>query len=118
MKDKETIMTIAKWHEETFPDATLEDQLLKFEEEYDEWKEAQNLLELADMFIVACGVARFDGREAMHCFWRIEKCLHQTKRMSLDHLIRDCVIKKMKINRNRVWKKQDNGTYHHTNIED
>lgn len=30
---KETVLTIAKWHEETFPDATLRDQLLKFEEE-------------------------------------------------------------------------------------
>ena len=38
---KETIISIAKWHEETFPDATLDGQKVKYTEELHEWEESQ-----------------------------------------------------------------------------
>ena len=53
----ESINTIIEWHKQTFPDATLEGQVKKFKEEYDEYYAGQqNICELADMFIVACGM--------------------------------------------------------------
>ena len=58
---------IVKWHEKTFPDADLKSQKLKFVEEYREYLESGDIMELADMVIV-CYVLkgrfkfeRFDG---------------------------------------------------------
>ncbi len=62
---KETILSIAKWHEQTFPDTDLQGQLAKFQEETDEYAEDESLAELADMFIVACGMTRFDNMAAL-----------------------------------------------------
>lgn len=116
--EKIDIREIIKWHEQTFPDATLEDQLRKFDEEYREWKESQTMQEIADMFIVACGVARFDGYEAMHCFWKTERSLSFCKRHGLAGIFPVIVAQKMEKNRKRVWAKQQDGTYHHTNTEE
>ena len=48
-------------NEETFPEATLTNQLEKFTEETRELERVDNqdISELADMFIVACGISRF-----------------------------------------------------------
>ena len=72
---KETIKSIIEWHEQTFPDATLEGQLEKFEDERVEYGESESLEELADLFIVACGIARFDYVVALRAFWFVEKVL-------------------------------------------
>lgn len=88
--NNETIKTIIEWHEKTFPDATLEGQKAKFQEEFQEWSESHRIHELADMFIVA----------SMYV---------------LQQIVNDKMIK----NRKRIWNKTGNGTYHHENgIED
>lgn len=97
----ETILSIAKWHEETFPDATLEGQELKYRDELMEWTDSgcKDVTELADMLIVACGIARFDIKEGMFYIadvmdWASECCMPS---------LMDAVQEKMKINRQRKW---------------
>lgn len=114
---KETIISIAKWHEETFPDATLEGQLKKYDEEKEEFAKSdrKDLSELADMFIVACGVARFDMCWGIYTlnnvsFWR-DVSGFDTRKLC------EAIEKKMEKNRKRVWEKIGNGTFHHTNKE-
>lgn len=118
---KESILSIAQWHRDTFPDATLAGQKEKWQEEKREWKESLrpategfvlgDVSELADMFIVACGLTRFSDAEAMFCFGRVERelCASLFTTPDLEHAIDE----KMERNRARVWKKQDSGSYHH-----
>nr|DAO76774.1 MAG TPA: Protein of unknown function (DUF550) [Microviridae sp.] len=114
---KESILSIAKWHEETFPDTDLKGQIEKWFEEKNEWQASLkparhgDISELADMYIVACGLTRFNSMEAMFCFMRIcdELCHSGHSTQELEHAIDT----KMERNRARAWKKQDNGTYHH-----
>ena len=60
---------VAYVHRELFKDVTLMSQITKFSEEYNEMEEAYKHIdenyvafyeELADMFIVACGILRFN----------------------------------------------------------
>lgn len=107
----ETIASIIKWHEETFPDATMERQMAKFNEEYDEWKDAktpeESNKELADMFIVACGLARFTYDPMFFS-------LVHTLGNSLD--LHKSINEKMKLNRTRQWTK-GNGEYKHIGVD-
>ena len=115
---KETIETIIQWHKETFPDVTLRDQLLKFEEEKKEFAESKDITELVDMFIVACGVCRFDCLAAAECFDYITDLLAAIGGVGACALFQGCIDKKMEINRARTWEKTPLGNYHHTNTED
>lgn len=116
---KETIDTIITWHKNTFPDATLDGQKTKFEEELNEYRQDKTMLELADMFIVACGVARFDSIVALEYFAVVFKALLEWKIIGAWGVLQEVVNTKMEKNRKRVWKKTGNGTYHHKNgIED
>lgn len=119
---KETIDTIIQWQKETFPDADLEGQKQKWKEEYKEYlyteiNTEEELFEIADMIIVSAGIARFD-------YWLGLDYLYETfaityKRCGWCVNVWEAVEKKMEKNRKRVWKKQDNGSYHHENgIED
>lgn len=116
---KETILSIAKWHEETFPDETLEGQLQKYNEEKEEFaiSDRKDLSELADMFIVACGIARFDMLNGIYAlnnvnFWQQIGGFDTLK-------LCKAIEKKMEKNRKRVWVKSGEGHYHHENgIED
>lgn len=119
---KETIDTITDWHEQTFKDATLPGQLVKFAEEMNEFDVAINsgqdaLSELADMIIVAAGIRRFDGLFASAF---VQFTYMQASNAGFDMMeLWDAVRKKMEKNRKRVWKKTAEGTYHHENgIED
>lgn len=119
---KETIDTITDWHEQTFPDATLTGQLVKFAEEMNEYDVATNsgqdaLSELADMIIVAAGIRRFDGLFASAF---VQFTYMQASNAGFDMMeLWDAVRKKMEKNRKRVWNKTAEGTYHHENgIED
>lgn len=115
----ETIETIAKWHKETFPDATIDGQKAKFEEELKEYNEAVNMQELADMFIVACGIARFDSVAALEFFAVVFKALCTWKIIGAWGVLQTVIDDKMSKNRKRVWNKTDDGRYHHQNgIED
>ena len=116
---KETIKSIIEWHEQTFPDATLEGQWEKFRDEELEYEEADNkdvfskaaLMELADLFIVACGIARFDLLEGLDAF---EEVLHWTNNCSCFEVpdVIEAVKEKMVINRNRKWS-VGKGNYQH-----
>lgn len=114
---QETIKSIIEWHEQTFPDATLEGQCDKFREELDEYVKEQSVYELADMFIVACGVARFDYAKAALCFSTVWEAYMRA--LFLKPTFDTAVNEKMAKNRKRVWNKTAEGTYHHENgIED
>ena len=116
---KETIKSIIEWHEQTFPDATLEGQWEKFRDEELEYEEADSkdvlskstLMELADLFIVACGIARFDLLEGMDAF---EEVLHWINNCSCFEVpdVMEAVKEKMKINRKRKWNKVGNNFQH------
>lgn len=118
---KETIETIAKWHAETFKDSSFAGQLRKYAEELDEFTEAvdtgvEPLSELADMVIVSAGVMRFDESVGITL---LESTYITASEYGFDMTeLWEEVDKKMGTNRTRTWKKQENGTYHHTNKED
>lgn len=110
---KETILTIAKWSEETFEDnITLEGQLEKFLDERKEWLESdrKDLSELADLTIVASSVARFSLIDAALCFAHIDAEL-KLSGFSADDL-ETAINKKMQINRKRKWS-VGKGNYQH-----
>lgn len=115
---KETIDTIIQWHKETFPDATLDGQIKKFEEELNEYNEEKNMQELADMFIVACGIARFNSIIALEYFAVVFKALRTWKILGVIGVLQVVIDEKMEKNRKRVWKTTSEGTYHHVNTED
>lgn len=113
---KESIESIAQWSRETFPNATLLGQLNKFKDEKEEWEASPSnseaeLFELADMFIVACSIARFSATEAMFCLRRVADILENTCFATQD--LERAIDKKMEINRARKWCIQD-GNYQHT----
>ena len=113
----ETIKTIIEWHEQTFPSATLYGQLQKFREETREYHDTQEPEELVDMFIVACGMARFNCVLAMQYFGTVFQflCLTDIKYGEFCLLVE----RKMEKNRRRIWNKVGSGIYHHKNgIED
>lgn len=117
---KETWETICKWHKKTFPDATLVGQIEKFDEERCEFmNEAdadKKILELADMYIVACGVERFDVNKANALKDEIVShlCgfLPDMPLMQRHEMLWVAIREKMRVNRRRKWRKL-NGQYKH-----
>ena len=105
---------IADWHTVTFKDADKAGQLLKLDEEFDEWRQEtadpeKQITELADCFIVASALwFRFEATIGMFtCKAIVKHCAYA------DGELYDAIQKKMTINFNRSWKKQANGSYHH-----
>ena len=105
---------IADWHTITFKDADKAGQLLKLDEEFDEWRAEtadpeKRITELADCFIVASALwFRFEAAIGMFtCKDIVKHCA------DADGELYDAIQKKMTINFNRSWKKQANGSYHH-----
>lgn len=109
---KETVETIIRWHANTFPQATLAGQLEKFYEErmeYEEAKRPHKLEELADMYIVACGICRFDAYLGAEAMAEMDSLFaHHDKRN-----IKKAIDKKMAINRKRSWNCSKDGYYKH-----
>ena len=109
---KETVETIIRWHANTFPQATLVGQLEKFYEErmgYEEAKRPHKLEELADMYIVACGICRFDAYLGAEAMAEMDSLFtHHDKRN-----IKKAIDKKMAINRKRSWNCSRDGYYKH-----
>lgn len=105
----ELMMILTKEHEETFKDITLEAQLDKFIDEQDEFEEADNCLdearEMADMLIVAAGVARFAPRFTAECLvpFIVDK-IDEHKEFGRG-LVSQLALEKSLINKNRKWKK-------------
>lgn len=112
---KETIKSIIEWHEQTFPDATLEGQEQKWDDERLEWENTSSgtpdeLYELADMVIVCCGIMRFDYAKG---FNYLSVTLGKLYVTPLDgEQLWNAVEKKMQINRQRKWGKQGNSYQH------
>lgn len=110
----ETFKTIAKWHKETFPDATLEGQIKKYDEEKSEFETAtgeDRLTELADMVIVSAGVYRFD-RDFGSFLCARTYMIASDAGFDMTELWH-AIDKKMETNRRRVWQKTEDGRFHH-----
>lgn len=111
------LMTIlTKEHEETFKDITLEAQLDKFMDELEEYKAADNPLdearELADMLIVAAGVARLAPRFAKEFMVaKIVDIIEEAEEYG-SGIIAHLALEKSLINKNRDWTKKG-GKYQH-----
>lgn len=101
---KETIKSIIEWHETTFPEVNIMWQIDKFHKETSEFVETNrtDIMELADMFIATCGVARFDIFAAACCFSICQKEFETAKSddITIDSL-EEAIDKKMEINRQR-----------------
>lgn len=127
--DNETLLDfmnrVRDKHQELFKDVTLMSQITKFSEEYNEMKEAFKHIdenheafyeELADMFIVGCGILRFN--EAIGqcvCKSIADDFIYkgdESGKNCLD-LLAIKVIEKMNKNVKRVWSKTKDGYYKH-----
>lgn len=106
---------VSEVHAQLFPDATLDSQIKKFEEEFDEVKHAAKVLksdeetknELADLFIVACGIKRFSEP----LFTILQAGLVKGVLNRLEYA--EAIVNKMNKNIKRKWN-NTNGLYKHT----
>lgn len=106
------VKTIAEWHKRTFPEATLESQLLKLDEELKEVVAAKRAREfehfyneLADVYIVACSLKiRFNSTIGSYFLGLIEENPAPNMQERID--------KKMDENLKRKWEFK-NGVYRH-----
>lgn len=126
----ENILSIAQWHQATFPDATLATQLEKFREEMDELADAADkasqtgetkemFFELADCAIVACGLCRW-GMAAAKAFDTIIAIIEKIELQNgVDpkQVFMAAIEQKMAINRQRKWH-NDHGKYQHIETKD
>lgn len=105
---------VSEVHKQLFPNATLETQCAKFEEEYEEYKQAKGieaLEETADMFIVACGIYNFNKAIGNLLCGNIVEKLHTD--LEIFRAFRDAVCEKMNKNQKRVWAETETGYYKH-----
>lgn len=104
---------IREWNKKTFPDATLAGQLMKLEEEINEFcmakKDKKQDEELADVFIVLGGLRRWNSRIGAY----YENTLLEDMTLLTMHKLYNSIKHKMEINRKRVWKKSGDGKFHH-----
>ena len=111
----ESIASIIEWHTETFPEATLDGQIEKFLEERVEYATAENaeheIEELADCFIVACGIARFNPIYGGRFLGETFNAFTQNQDVTISKL-QDAIDAKMQVNRKRKWGK-GKGNYQH-----
>lgn len=114
----ETIDSVIAWHRETFPNATASGQLDKWEEEYTEFRDAckcgtttEQIDELVDLFIVACGIMRFNTERG--CYNLAHCCeLRRLHRFYMPTFY-ERLNAKMAKNRARKWEYTGDGNYHH-----
>lgn len=110
---KEIMKKISEEHELIFPKANIGTQILKLEEEFSELENAENfeevIKELADCFIVCCGIYRFSRRIANLCASNIIDCVREE---GIRDIFKSEVIKKWEFNKKRKWILK-NGIYHH-----
>lgn len=107
--------SIKRWHEKTFPDATLAGQLAKLEEEICESlkvgkkDKAALFEEIADVLIVCAGLRRFDSKIGIS----IENNYLNNATPDILLVIDLAIIQKMNKNRKRKWEKTEDGRFHH-----
>lgn len=122
--EDETIDSVLSWHRKTFPNATASGQLDKWDEEYAEFREAcrhgtilEQIRELVDLFIVACGIMRFNTEAG--CMKMLHWCELRKSHAFFFPTVLEELNKKMKKNRARKWEYLGNGNYHHVKgVED
>ena len=112
---------IIQWHTATFPQATLESQILKWQEEFKELEQANNyrsyLLELCDCIIVATAFKRY-GKAGEVLSRTFNDCLlsvldNKKENWDFDKAILTRFVKtKLEINKTRKWELID-GVYRH-----
>lgn len=111
----ESIASIIEWHTKTFPEATLDGQIEKFLEERVEYATAENaaheIEELADCFIVACGIARFNPVYGSRFLGETFNAFTQNQDATIAKL-QDAIDTKMRVNRKRKWNKIGNKFQH------
>ena len=111
----ESIASIIAWHTKTFPEATLDGQIEKFLEERVEYATAKTaeheIEELADCFIVACGIARFNPIYGSRFLGATFNAFTQNQDATIAKL-QDAIDAKMRVNRKRKWNK-GKGIYRH-----
>ena len=106
------VSEIRDWNEQQFPDATLDGQLMKLEEELKEFHHAEGkdrLKEIADIVIVCAGLRRWQSFVGFHILATVVNGAPQ----ELVNELLDAVDEKMAKNRARVWLKDGDGKYHH-----
>ena len=103
---------IKKVHEYLFYETNLTAQMAKYRDEYNEYMEAKDeedrIMELADMYICACGIKRFDYAIGSH----LCNAVLDTFGYPREKII-DAIIEKMNILQERKWNKDDKGYYQH-----
>ena len=112
MQSNWNIKSITEWHKRTFPETTLESQLLKLDEELKEVVEAQRARnfehsynELVDVYIVACSLKeRFNSTMGSYFVGLIDENPSPNMQARID--------KKMDENLKRKWEFK-NGVYRH-----
>ena len=111
----ETIKSIIEWHEQTFPDATLEGQIEKWFDEEREFMKTilgteEEIYELADLVIVSAGIMRFNYGWG---FDFLSRTLEHMRNVDyIGNALWEVVERKMEINRNRKWGKIGNKFQH------
>ena len=119
----ESVLTIAQWHEKTFPDATLQTQTDKFADELKELRTEMTkqpadiesvFMELADCAIVACGLCRWGmaGARAFASVVAITEKIELPNDINPVTMLTASIERKMEINRKRIWA-NNNGKYQH-----
>lgn len=111
----ESIASIIAWHTKTFQEATLDGQIDKFLDEKVEYTVAvaleHKIEELADCFIVACGIARFNPVYGSRFLGQVFNMFTQNQEITMAKL-QDAIDAKMRVNRKRKWGK-GKGNYQH-----
>lgn len=103
---------VVEVHKKLFPDATLESQCAKFDEEYEEFEQAETdediCGEYADMFIVAAGITRFNSGLGNFIARNMIDVPNKVQ-------FANAIIDKMNKNIDRKWDNKD-GLYKHTTL--
>lgn len=104
---------ISKEHEELFPLADLGSQTAKLEEELKEIESVtgyyNTINEIADCFIVCCGIYRFAPKVAL---LNASSILATAEQFGIRSVLLKSVEAKWEFNKKRKWK-FENGIYHH-----
>lgn len=102
---------IRKVHEYLFYNANFNSQIQKYNDEYSEFCGAplnEKIKELADLYIVAIGITRFEYNIGNH----LAKYILSDLNFSKDQILEE-VVNKMNILQTRVWEEDANGYYQH-----
>ena len=103
---------VVEVHKKLFPDATLQSQCDKFNEEFEEFKQAEAeediCAEFADMFIVAAGISRFSPGLGEFIAKSMIDVPDKVQ-------FANAIVDKMNKNIDRKWDNK-NGFYKHTTI--